>query len=180
MNDDTLLVISPKLMDIQKGKSDRNGLVQQILTYVRDGRTVTRKQWVRSEFADHAKKNEEEKKDTLLREKQREERREAKKNQEQAEKVATQDKRARKKKIKEKEKMEGHGGDTKHVIHVGEYAKKIQDQKKKRMQEEKDKKHKQQGDKKKDNKKKDKHSSFGQAKQTREDNKASDNMSLGK
>jgi len=180
MNDDTLLVISPKLMDIQKGKSDRNGLVQQILTYVRDGRTITRKQWVRSEFADHAKKNEEEKKDVLLREQERERRKEAKKNQEQAEKVATQDKRARKKKVKEKEKMEGHSEGTKHVIHVGEYAKKLQEQKKKRMQDEKDKKSKQQGDKKKDNKKKDKHGSFGQAKQTREDNKASDNMSLGK
>ena len=54
-----------------KGKSDRNGLIQQIVTYVRDGKTITRKQWVRSEFAEHAKQNEEEKKKALIRKMER-------------------------------------------------------------------------------------------------------------
>lgn len=59
MDKEVLLVI-----DITKGKSDRSGLIQQVVTYVKDGRTVTRKQWVRSGFADHAKlANEQKKKD---------------------------------------------------------------------------------------------------------------------
>ena len=70
--DDTLLLLSGQLFDIQKGKGNRDGLVQQIITYVRVGRTVTRKQWVRSEFAEHAKKNEESKRRTELNQKVRE------------------------------------------------------------------------------------------------------------
>lgn len=57
MDKDILLVI-----DIEKGKSDRSGLIQQVVTYIKDGRTVTRKQWVRSGFADHAKLASEQKK----------------------------------------------------------------------------------------------------------------------
>uniref|UniRef100_A0AAU8BD51 Uncharacterized protein n=1 Tax=Bacillus phage Adastra TaxID=3143958 RepID=A0AAU8BD51_9CAUD len=57
MSEDILLVV-----DLSKGKSDRSGLIQQVVTYVKDGRTVTRKQWVRSGFADHAKLANEQKK----------------------------------------------------------------------------------------------------------------------
>lgn len=60
MDKDILLVVM--LDDLAKGKSDRSGLIQQVVTYVKDGRTVTRKQWVRSGFADHAKLAQEQKK----------------------------------------------------------------------------------------------------------------------
>jgi hypothetical protein len=110
-----LLLISEKLKSIQdgtslqKGKGNRDGLIQQIVTYVRDGHTVTRKQWVRSEFADHAKKNEEEKKDTMLKEEERHENKRRNELKEQAEKQHTADKRAAKKVAKQKEKEEAHG-----------------------------------------------------------------------
>ena len=55
-----------------KGRPNRQGLVQQIVTYTRDGKTVTRMQWVRSEFEKHSKKDEEEKKEALLNERLRE------------------------------------------------------------------------------------------------------------
>ncbi|WIT25805.1 hypothetical protein [Bacillus phage SPO1L1] len=60
MDKDVLLVVM--VDDLIKGKSDRSGLIQQVVTYVKDGRTVTRKQWVRSGFADHAKLANEQKK----------------------------------------------------------------------------------------------------------------------
>ncbi len=44
MDKDILLVVM--LNHSAKGKSDRSGLIQQVVTYVKDGRTVTRKQWV--------------------------------------------------------------------------------------------------------------------------------------
>lgn len=64
-NDIELYIEEPLIKAGAKGK--REGLIQTIVTYVRNGRVITRKQWVRSEFAQHAKKNEEERKRAMLR-----------------------------------------------------------------------------------------------------------------
>jgi hypothetical protein len=180
-----LLLISEKLrmiqkgeldMDLQKGKGNRDGLIQQIVTYVRDGHTITRKQWVRSEFADHAKKNEEEKKDTLLKEQERKENKRKKDLHDENEKQITQDKRARKRveKLKEKEEVHGHHSRNKKVNSdkVDEYKKRLEEQRKKNADEDKKKK-----DKKKDEDKKKKgHSAYGQQDRTKADNKAEQDM----
>ncbi|MDP4224891.1 MAG: hypothetical protein Q8910_00780 [Bacteroidota bacterium] len=69
--DEPLLYVDLSKDKILSKSNNRQGLVQQIVTYVRDGRTITRKQWVRSEFEKHAKKDEEEKRETLLNEQER-------------------------------------------------------------------------------------------------------------
>lgn len=159
---------------LMKGKGNRDGLVQQIITYVKDGRTVTRKQWVRSEFADHAKKNEEEKKKTLLKEEEREEVKRRNELKEQQEKARHQDERAHKKKVKEKEELEEKIGVHKpHVSKQGisDYKKKM---KRLRKQEEEERK-KQDTKNKNHSKKEKKHSAFGQAESTRKQNKDDEN-----
>jgi len=97
-------------IDLEKGKSDRDGLIQQIVTYVRDGHTVTRKQWVRSTFADHAKKNEEEKKQVEFNQKERESRARQKKIDDINEKAKNADVRAYKKEKNRQDKDEGKRG----------------------------------------------------------------------
>jgi len=67
-----LLFLIPLDDFIFKAGGGRGGLIQSIVTYVRNGHTITRKQWVRSEFEKHAKKDEEEKRETILRMKERE------------------------------------------------------------------------------------------------------------
>ncbi len=178
-----LLLLSDKLKNIQnneelqKSKSNRDGLIQQIVTYVRDGHTITRKQWVRSEFADHAKKNEEEKKKTMLNEEERKLKQHKNAIADANEKQATQDKRAAKRVEKQKEKEEVHGRASRNKkvnsAKVDEYKKKLEDQRKKNAEENK-KKNKKQHDEEKKSKKK--HSSYGQQDQTKADNKAEQDM----
>lgn len=164
---------------LEKGKGNRDGLIQQIVTYVRDGHTITRKQWVRSEFADHAKKNEEEKKKTMLQEQEREAKAEKKKIEEENIKHRHGDERARKKQKKEEEHMFGRKARNKKVDdpELDKYKKKLEDKKKKAEKErkEEDKKKK---SKEKASKKKDAHSSYGQSDQTRKDNKQEVNLIL--
>jgi len=71
-NKNKLLFLIPLDDFIFKAGGGRGGLIQSIVTYVRNGHTITRKQWVRSEFEKHAKKDEEEKRETILRMKERE------------------------------------------------------------------------------------------------------------
>jgi hypothetical protein len=156
---------------LKKSKSNRDGLIQQIVTYVRDGHTITRKQWVRSTFADHAKKNEEEKKKGLLEEKQKEDAKHTKVVEEENAKMHTKDVRAHKKQVAQNEETLGHTARNKKIDnpHMDKYKKEL-DKKKKHDEEERKKKDKHDKDKKKD--KKDKRASYGQQDQTRTDNKA--------
>jgi hypothetical protein len=177
MDEDLLLILSSKLYDIQKGKGNRDGLIQQIVTYVRDGRTVTRKQWVRSEFADHAKKNEEEKKRTMLDEKAKEDKAHREKVAKENEKKANQDKRAKKKQEKEEDKELGHKGRVHHAD-TDQYKEKLKKIAKENKKDDKKKKDQAQGkeDTKEKKDKKDTRGRYGQADQTKADNKAQDNM----
>lgn len=183
-----LLLISDKLrsiqkseidgMDLQKGKSNRDGLIQQIVTYVRDGHTVTRKQWVRSEFADHAKKNEEEKKETMLKEEERKENKRRNDIKDQNAKQATQDKKAKRRIEKQKEEQEAHGSHSRNKkvnsdaidAYKKKLAKKRKEEEQKRKEEDKKQKSKEKKDKKKG------HGAYGQQDQTKADNKAEANM----
>lgn len=171
-------------MDIQKGKGNRDGLIQQIVTYVRDGHTVTRRQWVRSEFADHAKKDEEEKKDVEVREEKRDIKKRDKNLKEEQEKQQHKDVRARHKIVKENEKEEtAHHGRLRHDNPAFDKFKEKLD--KKKLEEEakkkdgkkdsKDKKDDKKDDKDDDNKKK-KHGAYGQKDQTKADNKRQEDM----
>lgn len=168
--DNQLLILSPMMADIQKGRSDRNGLVQQIITYVRDGRTITRKQWVRSEFADHAKKNEEEKKDTLVHQEEKKNKARKKQQADEAEKKEHADNRSHIKHLRQEEK-ETHSEQVHHTI---DRIKKLTKQESK--QHEKDEKRRRHRDANKD---KEKHSAYGQADQTKADNKQQQNASTG-
>lgn len=154
-----------------KGKGNRDGLVQQIITYVKDGRTVTRKQWVRSEFADHARKNAEERKKTLLREEDREERARARKLAEQAEKAKNADKRAHKKLLNNKAEMEEKAGVTVGKHHINEYKKKLE-----KLHKQEKEQREQQEKKNRAKSKKKKHKAFGQAESARKQNKEEENM----
>ena len=165
-NDDLLLVLSTNLFDIQKGKGNRDGLIQQVVTYVRDGHTITRKQWVRSGFADHAKKNEEEKKKTLLNNKERANKKHERQIQENNEKQETKDRTSRSKldrRIEEQDPTH-HGRQHKLTKEKIEEYKKVMEEKKKRRGKE-------------DNKKEDdkKHDRYGQSDQTKKDNKEEQN-----
>ncbi len=163
-------------IDLEKGKSDRDGLIQQIVTYVRDGHTVTRKQWVRSTFADHAKKNEEEKKQTLLNEKEREARAQQKKINDANEKAHNADVRAYKKEKNRQADEEGKRGHTSRNKKVDDYKQKlIVEAKRKKKEDKKDKESKKKADKK--SKKEDgKHQEYGGAKNTRANNRTEDKM----
>jgi hypothetical protein len=166
-------------IDLEKGKSDRDGLIQQIVTYVRDGHTVTRKQWVRSTFADHAKKNEEEKKQTMLNEKEREARAQQKKLNDANEKAHNADVRAYKKektRQAEEEGKRGHTSRNKKLTVDNEYSKKLLEEAKKKKKEDKKGKEKQKGDSKKDKKKDGKHQEYGGASNTRANNRTEDRM----
>lgn len=180
-----LLLISEKLQSLQKslgdsdlikGKGNRDGLIQQIVTYVRDGHTITRKQWVRSEFADHAKKNEEEKKKTLLNEEAREENKRRNDLKDENDKKLTEDNRAKKKIEKRKEEMEAHGSTARNKKVNGSkldaYKKKLEKQRKKEEEERKkqDKKDKDEKSSKK------KHTAYGHQDQTKADNKLQDDL----
>lgn len=160
--------------DLRKAKSDRDGLIQQIVTYVRDGRTVTRKQWVRSEFAEHAKKSEEQKRQSELNEKKRERDKDKHKLEDENAKKRNEDKRAYKKKLTQAEEFKGTKARTK----VTELDRKRKQLEKKRKLEDKDKKKKE--ERKKDNKKKEQkekeQSRFGQREQTTAQNKAEEKM----
>lgn len=166
-----LLLISDNEDLIEKGKGNRDGLIQQIVTYVRDGHTITRKQWVRSEFADHAKKNEEEKKKTMLKEEEREKLAEKHKLEEENLKHRHGDERARKKQAKEEEKMFGRKGRDHKAVdpELDKYKKKLDKKKKENTKERKkeDEKKKQ----KERKSKKEAHSRYGQSDQTKADNK---------
>jgi hypothetical protein len=170
-----LLVTTDEGADLLKGKNNRDGLIQQVITYVRDGHTVTRKQWVRSEFADHAKKNEEEKKKTILEEQEREDAKRKRDIADNNEKKANQDKRARKKvKARAEEESESQHGRVHHVTdkQMQEYKLKLKQRAKDRKKEDEKRKESQNKDNKKEKKKDSKHSRYGQSDQTRADNKA--------
>ncbi len=166
---ETLLLLSPMVSDLQKGRSDRNGLVQQIITYVRDGRTITRKQWVRSEFADHARKNEEEK--GALMAHAEEKKAQARKNAEAdaAMKRENADRRTSIKHLREEDKVthsigKDHINKVKH-LEAQEAHQLERDEKKRR-------KHAHHSSS-------DKHSAYGQSDQTKADNKARQDASTG-
>lgn len=177
-SENMLLLLSEGLLDLQKGRGNRDGLVQQIITYVRDGRTVTRKQWVRSEFAEHAKKNEENKKDTLLNEKQREDRARLRRLQESQHHKDVEDNRAHvKQKRREQEMADSthhHKAPSDKLAH--EYKKKLKNLRKKEAREraEQEEKRRNKSNKEKKNNSKSR-SRFGQSDQTRADNKATMN-----
>jgi len=153
------------LIDIVKGKGNRDGLIQQIVTYVRDGHTVTRKQWVRSEFADHAKKDEEEKKEVMLREKKREEHKRERKLKEEQDKQDTRDARAYKRAKANQEKEEHHG--RQHKI----TQKQVQQLKHEIELKNKDKGKDDKKDDKRDDKKKKTKSAYDQKNETKADNR---------
>ena len=177
-----LLLLSDKLRGIQegttleKGKSNRDGLIQQVVTYVRDGHTITRKQWVRSTFADHAKKNEEEKKDTMLKEEKRKTDKRRNDLADQNAKQHTQDERAAKRVAKRREETEAHGKASRNKkvnsSKIDEYKKKLDNVRKKEEAERK-KQGKKDKDKKDDKKKR---GAYGQQDQTKASNKAEENM----
>ncbi|MMZ43519.1 hypothetical protein D1872_50710 [compost metagenome] len=171
-----LITLDPGF-DLNKGKGNRDGLIQQVVTYVRDGRTVTRKQWVRSEFADHAKKNEEEKKKTLLEQQEREDRKHQKIIAENNQKKRNEDKREHKK-LKTREAENASHGRVHKVTdkQLEEYKRKLKEKNKKSKKEEKERKEQQTKDNKKETKKESKHSRYGQSDQTRADNKAEQSM----
>ena len=179
-----LLLISDKLKaiqdnsDLSKGKGNRDGLIQQVVTYVRDGHTITRKQWVRSEFADHAKKNEEEKKKTLLNEEEREENKRRNDIADQNAKAETQDKRAKRRVEKQKEELEAKQHHSRNRKVNGDkldaYKKKLLDKKRKLEEEERKKKQAKEKDKEEDKKKK--HGAYGQKDSTRARNKQEEDM----
>lgn len=180
MEEILLLVTTDSGNDLIKGKGNRDGLIQQIVTYVRDGHTVTRKQWVRSEFADHAKKNEEEKKKTLLEEKEREDRKRQKTIAENNTKKKNEDKRARKHQKAQEAELTHQGHAKVHKVsdkQLEEYKKKLREKAKEAKKEEKERKEKKNKDKGKEDKSK--HSRFGQAEQTRADNKAEEKRMQG-
>ena len=180
MKNEPLLLLSDSLdslqksieMDLQKSKSNRDGLIQQIVTYVRDGHTITRKQWVRSTFADHAKKNEEEKKKDMIKDKEKEEAKNTKKIDEENAKMHTKDVRAKKKQVAQAEEELGRKARNKKIDnpHMDKYKKEL-DKRKKHEEDERKKKDKHDKDSK-GKAKKDKRSSYGQQDQTRADNKA--------
>jgi len=180
MEDLLLLVTTNPGLDLIKGKGNRDGLIQQIVTYVRDGRTVTRKQWVRSEFADHAKKNEEEKKKTLLEEQEREDRRRAREIAENNLKAKHADARQRKK-LKNAAEKETHPKGRAHKItdkQLEEYKRKLKEKAKKAREEEKKRKEAQAKKDSTKRRKEEAHSRFGQSDQTRADNKAEQKLIL--
>ena len=164
----TLLLLSPMVSDLQKGRSDRNGLLPQRITYVREGRTITRKQWVRSEFADHAKKNEEEKGNLMAHaeEKKAQTRRNAEADD--AMKRENADRRSSIKHLRSEDKVT-HAVGKDHINKV----KKLGAQEARQLE--------------KDEKKRrrhtahtiDKHSAYGQSDQTKADNKAQQNAATG-
>lgn len=159
--------------NLSKAKSDRDGLIQQVVTYVRDGRTVTRKQWVRSEFAEHAKKSEEQKRQAEANAKKRENDKQKHNLEEENAKKRTEDKRAYKKKVAQKEELKGTGRPK--VAEFDEKRKKLNN---KRKQEEKERK-KKEASRKKESGKKDKekeHGRYGQREQTTAQNKAEEKM----
>lgn len=161
---------------LSKSKSDRDGLIQQIVTYVRDGRTVTRKQWVRSEFAEHAKKSEEQKREAELKKEQREKDKQKHNLQEENQKKRNEDKKAFNKKKAQAEELKGTSRPK-----ISELDQKRKQLAKKRKQEEKERKLKEESKKKKDkeNNKKTKekeHGRFGQRAQTTSQNKTEDKM----
>lgn len=184
MKNDVLLLISEDLLKVQKsientdlikGRESREGLIQQIVTYVRDGRTVTRKQWVRSEFAEHAKKNEEQKRLAELKRKDKDKAREKRLLMERNEKARNQDKKAAKKKEKQKEEMLGNKPKKKELSDLDKQRKKLQSQ---RKQEDKERKKKDRNRNKTSNKdkKETEYSSFGQKERTKAENKAREKL----
>lgn len=173
---ETLIIITQE--PLKKGKGNRDGLVQQIVTYIKDGKTVTRKQWVRSEFADHARKNEEEKKKTLLEEQEREEASRARKLAEANEKARNQDKRAHKKVVARKEELEEkvNASTSTHGVgkhHISEYKKRL---KKLKKQEEEQKLKQDKKNKTHSKKEEKKNTAFGQAESARKQNKEEENL----
>lgn len=166
-----LLLLGDSLgADLHKGRSDRNGLVQQIITYVRDGRTVTRKQWVRSEFADHAKKNEEEKRDNMAHQEERKDKARKNKQADEDEKHRNADRRAHIKHLRAEEKST-HSHQMHHTI---EQVKKLGKQE--HAQEQRDEKKRRS---KAAHKRKEAKSAYGQADQTKLDNRSEQNTSTG-
>lgn len=120
------------LVDLNKSKGKREGLIQTVITYVRNGKTITRKQWVRSEYAQHAKKNEEEKKEAMVRKLEREEEKKQRELEKLQESDTSQDDKERRR--REKRQLEYAFGGLEHMDEVlKEYYKAM---KKKRMEEE--------------------------------------------
>lgn len=161
-----------EIIDITKSKGKREGLIQTVITYVRNGKTITRKQWVRSEYAQHAKKNEEEKKEAMIRKQEKEEEKKKRELEELQESDTSQDDKERRK--LEKRQMEYTHGGLEHMDEVlKEYYKAM---KKKRMEEAREKKDledefkskKRQEEKKE---KEAKRTAFGQSETTMADNR---------
>ena len=168
MNDIDLII------DLQKGagKGKREGLIQTVITYVRNGKVITRKQWVRSEYAKHAKKNEEEKKEVMVRQAEREKEKKKRELEEMQEKEDKQGDKERKK-LERRQLEYSHGG-LEHMDEVlKEYYKNL---KKKHIQEEQERREieeKRKVKKRKDEKqeKKKNRSAFGQKEATISENK---------
>lgn len=185
LENDTLLLVSEKLQEIQKSvqsedisksKSNRDGLIQQIITYVRDGRTITRKQWVRSTFAEHAKKNEEQKRKQLAEQKKRKDDTRKRTLEEENEKKRNADKRQYKKVKKRGEELEEQGSKGKvkdiHGEAMKERLAKLKESNEKKEKE--NKKDKNTSDSKKDKDKK--HKQFGSKDYARESTKTEQKM----
>lgn len=155
------------LLDLQK--SNKNGLVQQVITYVRDGRTITRKQWVRSEFADHAKKNEEQRKKTMIKQAEKEKKKKEKELEEGNMKQALKDMADRRKMHSIKRSGEEPKTDEEREMYKKrrDLAKKTREEELKRYEDDNRRRNKQE----KESKDKDNRSAYGQEDQTRADSK---------
>lgn len=169
-----LLLIS----DLIKGMGNRDGLVQQVITYVRDGKTVVRKQWVRSEFAEHAKNNEKNRKKKLVQDENKEEKKHKTKLELAAERAAIEDRKNARRTKKQRDITTGADKESSTKEGRQEH-KKIQMADKKKIRSEMDKiasdKKNRLANKKNndvsDRKAKDKRGAYGQADTTRADTK---------
>lgn len=161
--------MSNPLLLLDLNKSNKNGLVQQVITYVRDGRTVTRKQWVRSEFADHAKKNEEQRKKTMIKQAEKEKKKHEKDVEESNIKQALKDMSDRRKMHSIERMGEEPKTEEEKEMHRKrrDLAKKTREEELKRHEDDMKRKNKQERDKKS----KDNRSAYGQEDQTRTETK---------
>lgn len=159
------------LLNLNKSNNNKNGLIQQVITYVRDGKVITRKQWVRSEFADHAKKNEEQKKKAILNQAKKEQKKHERDIEESNLKHALKDMADRRKLEASKRKLE----EPKTEEEKEQYAKRkdllSRTRKEEIERQEEDIRRKNKNAKEKTKNAKENRTSYGQEEQTRADSK---------
>lgn len=163
-------------IDLEKGYGNRDGLIQQVITYVRDGRVVTRKQWVKSDYADHAKKNQEQKKRTLLKQAEKELEKEKKDLEEAYDKRIIEDRQAREKIQRGKEEQERKTLGDELFEYRKQLREKMEDADKQRQEDIEQANNKKRKDEKEQKNKKDDKSRYGQQEQSKDSNKQEENI----